>query len=118
MSTAETAAEGLHDCRDAFSRTLESLAESDPRIVTVVSDSVGSSKLVNFRKRWPERMVNVGIAGQTVAGIVSAGGALLVWTGLALAWRRFRLWRAKGTRGAAQGVEAAEQDGDYRGGSL
>ena len=32
----------------------------------------------------------LGIPGQTVAGIASAGGAVLVWTGLALAWRRFR----------------------------
>src|SRR3712207_8450966 len=32
----------------------------------------------------------LGIPGQTVAGIVSAGGAVLVWTGLALAWRRFQ----------------------------
>jgi uncharacterized iron-regulated membrane protein len=30
-----------------------------------------------------------GLVGQTIAGIVSAGSALLVWTGLALAWRRF-----------------------------
>ncbi len=31
-----------------------------------------------------------GLAGQTVAGIASAGGALLVWTGIALAIRRLR----------------------------
>jgi len=31
-----------------------------------------------------------GIAGQTVAAIVSAAAAVLVWTGLALAWRRLR----------------------------
>ncbi len=31
-----------------------------------------------------------GIAGQTIAGIASAGGALLVWTGLSLALRRLR----------------------------
>jgi uncharacterized iron-regulated membrane protein len=37
----------------------------------------------------------LGIAGQTVAGLVSAGGAVLVWTGLALAWRRFRAWRTR-----------------------
>ena len=37
----------------------------------------------------------LGIPGQTVAGIASAGGAVLVWTGLALAWRRFRAWRAR-----------------------
>jgi len=33
-----------------------------------------------------------GLAGQTVAGMVSAGGVVLVYTGLALAWRRFRAW--------------------------
>lgn len=36
-----------------------------------------------------------GVAGQTVAGIVSAGGAVLVWTGLALGLRRFRAWRLR-----------------------
>jgi transketolase len=77
MSAAAALADDLFDCRDTFSRTLESLAEADTRIVTVVSDSVGSSKLVNFRKRWPERMVNVGIAEQTVvavgAGLANGG---------------------------------------------
>jgi len=37
----------------------------------------------------------LGIPGQTVAGVVSAGGAVLVWTGLALAWRRFRSWTGR-----------------------
>lgn len=32
----------------------------------------------------------LGIAGQTVAGLASLGGCFLVWTGLAMAWRRFR----------------------------
>lgn len=77
MSASAPAPAGLFDCRDAFSATLESLAESDPRIVGVVSDSVGSSKLVNFRKRWPDRLVNVGIAEQTVvavgAGLANGG---------------------------------------------
>jgi uncharacterized iron-regulated membrane protein len=36
-----------------------------------------------------------GIVGQTVAGLVSLGGCFLVYTGLALAWRRLRAWRAK-----------------------
>jgi uncharacterized iron-regulated membrane protein len=35
-----------------------------------------------------------GIAGQTIAGLVSTGGAVLVITGLALAIRRFRAWVA------------------------
>lgn len=34
-----------------------------------------------------------GLIGQTVAGLVSLGGAFLVWTGLALTLRRFRAWR-------------------------
>ena len=33
-----------------------------------------------------------GLAGQTVAGLASLGGSFLVWTGLSLALRRFRLW--------------------------
>jgi uncharacterized iron-regulated membrane protein len=36
-----------------------------------------------------------GVVGQTIAGIVSLGGAVLVWTGLALAWRRFRAWKTR-----------------------
>jgi uncharacterized iron-regulated membrane protein len=36
-----------------------------------------------------------GIPGQTIAGIVSAAACILVWTGLALAWRRYRAWRAR-----------------------
>jgi transketolase len=77
MGGATAKSNGYFDCRDTFSRTVEELAEQDPRIVTVVSDSVGSSKLVNFRKRWPERTVNVGIAEQTVvavgAGLANGG---------------------------------------------
>jgi uncharacterized iron-regulated membrane protein len=30
-----------------------------------------------------------GFVGQTIAGLASAGAAFLVWTGLALTWRRF-----------------------------
>ena len=34
----------------------------------------------------------LGISGQAMAGLASAGGAFLVWTGLALSIRRFRVW--------------------------
>lgn len=37
----------------------------------------------------------LGITGQTIAGVVSAGGAVLVVTGLGLALRRFFAWLAK-----------------------
>jgi uncharacterized iron-regulated membrane protein len=36
-----------------------------------------------------------GFVGQTIAGIASAGACVLVWTGLALSWRRFRAWRGR-----------------------
>jgi len=36
-----------------------------------------------------------GIPGQTIAGLVTAGGAVLVWTGIALALRRFLSWRRR-----------------------
>ena len=36
-----------------------------------------------------------GLVGQTIAFLASAGGAVLVWTGIALAWRRFRSWRRR-----------------------
>jgi transketolase len=58
-----------HDCRDAFARTLEALAAEDPRIVAVCNDSVGSSKLGGFQKKFPDRLINVGIAEQDMVGI-------------------------------------------------
>ena len=36
-----------------------------------------------------------GLVGQAIAFLASAGGTMLVWTGLALAWRRFRGWRRR-----------------------
>jgi uncharacterized iron-regulated membrane protein len=50
-----------------------------------------------------------GLVGQTVAGIVSAGGVVLVWTGLALALRRFVAWvnRRRAGPTAAQASKAA-----------
>ncbi len=45
-----------------------------------------------------------GIVGQTIAGIVSLGGAVLVWTGLALAWRRFRAWKIRRAKVPAEAL--------------
>lgn len=57
------------DCRDAFAATLERLAENDPRVVAVVNDSVGSTRLAHFSKLFPKRLVNAGIAEQNMVGI-------------------------------------------------
>lgn len=69
----------LYDCRDAFEDTLRELASQDQRIVAVVNDSVGSSKLTQFGKDYPKRLVNVGIAEQNMVGVAAglANGGLI-----------------------------------------
>ena len=50
-----------------------------------------------------------GIAGQTIAGIVTLGGAVLAFTGLALAFRRFWAWLARrAANRAAVGLKTAK----------
>ncbi|QQS46262.1 MAG: transketolase family protein [Acidobacteriota bacterium] len=61
--------ETLFDCRDAFANALQELAAADPRVVVVVNDSVGSSKVGEIRKTYPERTINVGIAEQNMIGV-------------------------------------------------
>ena len=53
-----------YDCRNAYVKTLADLAHEDHRNVGVVNDSVGSSKLDAFKKAFPDRLINVGIAEQ------------------------------------------------------
>ncbi len=76
---AVTPSAKLHDCRDAFVAVLERLGADNSRIVAVCNDSVGSSKLGGFKARWPERLVNVGIAEQNLVGVGAglANGGLL-----------------------------------------
>lgn len=61
----------VYDCRDAFAAALEDIAGQDRRICAVVNDSVGSSKVGNFGKRFPDRLINVGIAEQTMVGLAA-----------------------------------------------
>ncbi|WP_343612922.1 transketolase C-terminal domain-containing protein [Novosphingobium sp.] len=68
MSAAATKT-GLFDCRDAYVATLEALGAENSSIVAVVNDSVGSSKLGKFREKFPERLINVGIAEQNMIGV-------------------------------------------------
>lgn len=78
MSTATTsdpttsiADQPRYDCRDAYVATLADLADRDHRIVGVVNDSVGSSKLDAFKKAFPDRLINVGIAEQDMVGVAA-----------------------------------------------
>lgn len=57
---------------NVFADTLMKLAESDPDLLVATSDSRGSGKLAPFGTRFPEHMVEIGIAEQNLVG-VSAG---------------------------------------------
>lgn len=62
---------------EVFSSTLQQLAEQDRDLIVVTSDSRGSGKLVPFGLKFPEQIVEVGIAEQNLvgvaAGLASAG---------------------------------------------
>ncbi len=59
----------MYDCRDAFAETLLELVRSDRRVIVVVNDSVGSTKVSVVGKEFPERVINVGIAEQDLVGV-------------------------------------------------
>ena len=62
-------------CRRVFTETLLELALSDPSIVALANDSIGSVTLGEFVERLPEQYIEVGIAEQNMVGI-GAGMAL------------------------------------------
>lgn len=67
----------LYDCRKAFAETLLELMQANGDVLAVCNDSVSSSNLAGVRERFPERLINVGIAEQNMvgvgAGLASAG---------------------------------------------
>ena len=77
--TQTAAPAATYDCRASFAEELLTLAREDERIVAVCNDSVGSSNLVGFRKEFPDRLINVGIAEQDLVGVGAglANGGLI-----------------------------------------
>lgn len=71
MTSSSIVDQPRFDCRDSYVRTLAELADGDHRIVGVVNDSVGSSKLDAFKKAFPDRLINVGIAEQDMVGVAA-----------------------------------------------
>ena len=56
---------------DIFSSTLQHLAEHDRDIIVVTSDSRGSGKLAPFGQKYPEQIIEVGIAEQNLVGVAA-----------------------------------------------
>jgi uncharacterized iron-regulated membrane protein len=76
------------------------------RASAVVREANGYADLSPARKirawvRFGHTGEVFGIPGQLLATLVTGIGALLVWTGFALAWRRLRGWRRGRARAAA-----------------
>jgi transketolase len=63
--------ERLHDCAEAFSAALLELATEDERICIVVNDSAETHHATEFQSRFPERMIDVGIAEQNMVGVAA-----------------------------------------------
>ena len=59
--------------------------------------SLNAGRRVRSWSRFVHTGEAFGFGGQTVAGIASAGGVMLVWTGIALSLRRFAGWRLRRT---------------------
>ena len=73
--------------------TLSRADESAVRRETFAGNNLG--RRLRLWSRFAHTGEAFGIAGQTVAGIASAAGVMLVWTGVLLALRRFAAWRVR-----------------------
>jgi transketolase len=56
---------------EVFSSTLQELAKDDRNIIAVTSDSRGSGKLTLFGQKFPEQIIEVGIAEQNLVGVAA-----------------------------------------------
>ncbi|MFQ6116559.1 MAG: transketolase family protein, partial [bacterium] len=69
------------DLRTVMVQTFMDAVEDDVNLVVVVSDSTSTSKIAPFMEKYPERLINVGIAEQNLVGIatgLSLGGYIAV----------------------------------------
>jgi uncharacterized iron-regulated membrane protein len=77
---------------------LRSTLSLDPQTAAVSAretfDSFTPARQARTWGRWIHTGEAGGTIGQTIAGLASAAACVLVWTGFALTWRRFRRKRA------------------------
>ena len=67
------------EIRDSFVETMTELRSNDDRLTVMVSDSTSTCRIKPFQDRYPESVVNVGIAEQNLVGMaagMSLGGMI------------------------------------------
>lgn len=57
--------------RNALARTLYEIAKQDERVVVIVADISPAGAMDDFRREFPGRFINVGIAEQTMIGLAA-----------------------------------------------
>jgi uncharacterized iron-regulated membrane protein len=78
-----------------FRTTLSVARDSGAIVKREHFDDLGPGRQLRSWLRFAHTGEYYGLPGQTIAGLVSAGGAMLVYTGLALTLRRFVAWRRR-----------------------
>jgi uncharacterized iron-regulated membrane protein len=73
-------------------------------------ESQSSGRRLRSWARFTHTGEAFGLTGQTVAGIVSGGAVLLVWTGLSLALRRFLGWMSRRRRPESNHTAPAQSE--------
>ena len=74
------------DLRDTMVQALIEAVERQINVAVVVSDSTSTAKIAPFQKKYPARVVNVGIAEQNLVGVATGlalGGYVAVTTNAA-----------------------------------
>lgn len=78
--------------RDTFSRTLYEVAKKKPKVFILAADISPAGSMAPFRKDFPDRFVNVGVAEQTMIGMC-AGLAMRGCTAFAYTIATFAIYR-------------------------
>jgi transketolase len=79
--------------RNALAQTLYEIAKRDPRIVVIVADISPAGAMDDFRREFPDRFYNVGVAEQAAMGL-AAGLAMRGFKPFVYSIATFMLYRA------------------------
>ena len=90
----EVAARIVNKQRRQYGETMIALAESEPDLLVLTADLMYATGMEEFGRRFPERLINVGIAEQNMAGI-AAGLALSGRPVIACGYAAFTLMPAE-----------------------